>query len=219
MISFPKGSTVDEVLFNSSETLQLLEQAREGDASACGTLLSRHRAYLEHFIALRLDTRLRVRVDASDIVQEAQLEATRRFPAYLERPSMPFRLWLRQLAMDRLLMAQRRHLRAARRSVGQERTMPDASSVVLARQLLARGPSPSENVRKEELARRVRQAVIQLPDPDREILLLRTFEGLAFEEVAFLLNVDCATARKRHGRALLRLHRLLTAGGVTEAEP
>ena len=61
-----------------------------------------------------------------------------------------------------------------------------------------------------ELARRVREAVARLPETNREVLLMRTFEGLSFAEVAYVLHLDAATARKRHGRALLRLHKLLT---------
>jgi RNA polymerase sigma-70 factor (ECF subfamily) len=62
------------------------------------------------------------------------------------------------------------------------------------------------------------QAVAQLPEADREVVLLRHFEGLTNQEVACLLGIDPAAASKRHGRALLRLHRLLFAGGLTESQ-
>jgi RNA polymerase sigma factor (sigma-70 family) len=65
----------------------------------------------------------------------------------------------------------------------------------------------------------VREAVAQLPEADREVLLMRTFEGLSFEDVGQLLEIEPATARKRHGRALVRLHKLLSAGGVTGSNP
>jgi RNA polymerase sigma-70 factor (ECF subfamily) len=162
-----------------------------------------------------MDPKLRPRVDPDDLVQEAQLEAVRRFAGYLARPGLPFRLWLRQLAVDRLLMARRRHLKAGRRAVGLEVGLPDRSSLLLAQQLLAGGSTPSQELARQELALRVRQAVARLPDLDREVLLMRTFEGLAFEEVALLLEIEPAAARKRHGRALMRLHQLLTQGGHT----
>jgi RNA polymerase sigma-70 factor (ECF subfamily) len=131
---------------------------------------------------------------------------------------MPFRLWLRQLAHDRMLLMRRYHLRAARRAMGREVALPERSSLVLARQLLASGATPSQRLDQEELGRRVRQAVSQLPEMDREVLLLRTFEGLSFEEVAWMLKIDPAAARKRHGRALLRLGTILSEIGLKESQ-
>jgi RNA polymerase sigma-70 factor (ECF subfamily) len=180
--------------------------------------MAQHRAYLCQFVGLHLDPKLRARVDPSDVVQEAQLEATRRMEDYLCQPPMPFRLWLRQLAHDRLLMLRRFHAGAARRAVRREIALPDGSSFLLAQQLLASDSSPSQQLAQQELAQRVRRAVAQLPDDDREILLMRTFKGLTFEEVGYLLALAPATARKRHGRALLRLHAILTDGGLTESQ-
>ena len=64
----------------------------------------------------------------------------------------------------------------------------------------------------------MRAAVARLAEDDREIILMRTFEGMAFEEVARLLGVESAAARKRHGRALLRLHQILADDGLTESQ-
>jgi RNA polymerase sigma-70 factor (ECF subfamily) len=205
-----------EAAHESEETRQLLEEVRAGGPAALNRLLARHRPYLQQLVELRLDPKLRARVDASDVVQDAQLEAVRRLPAYLAQQPMPFRLWLRQLACDRVVMLRRRHLGAGRRAAGREVALPERSSLALAAQLHAAGPTPSQDVEQKELARRVRHAVAELPDADREVLLLRTFEGLSFDEVAYLLAIEPAAARKRHGRALLRLHRLLTDGGLTE---
>jgi RNA polymerase sigma-70 factor (ECF subfamily) len=203
---------------DADQTEHLLQEARDGNPRAVEELLAGHRPYLRRLVELRLDPRLRSRVDASDVVQEAQLEAARRLAGYLEEPHMPFRLWLRWLAHDRLLMVQRRHLGAARRSVGREVALPEESSLLFARGLLAGDPTPSQHLQQQELASRVRAAVARLPPDDREVLLMRTFEDLSYEEVAYLLGVSAETARKRHGRALLRLHRILTEGGLTESQ-
>lgn len=203
------------VVRNSGVTAELLEQLRGGDVAAFDRLLDRHRRYLRQTVELRLDPRLRTRLDPSDVVQDAQLEATRRIDDYLADVPMPFRLWLRQLALDRLAMARRRHLGAARRSVRQEVAAVAQSSVCLAERLLAAGPAPDHALAREELAARVRRAVNQLADADREVLLMRTFEGLSFDEVGALLGIESAAARKRHGRALLRLGRLLADEGLS----
>ena len=200
-----------------AETRCLLRKARAGDREAVEELFTRHRPYLRRLVEVRLDPQLRPRVDASDVVQEAQLEAARRLECYLQGPALPFRLWLRQLAYERLLMLRRFHLGAARRSLGREVALPDRSAQLLARQLLAAGSTPSQRLDRQELPRRVHRAVAKLPAIDREVLVMRTFEELSYDEVAAILGVDPATARKRHGRALLRLHKALLEDGLTES--
>jgi RNA polymerase sigma-70 factor (ECF subfamily) len=210
---------MDPVAPDSEETRRLLEQIRRGDGRAFDQLFARHRPYLCRLVELRLDPQLRPRVDPSDVVQEAHLEAVRRAPGYLERTPMPFRLWLRQIAYDQMLKARRRHVDAARRSLGREVPLPERSSLLLARQLFAAGPSPSQELDQKEQARQLRRALAELPEADREILLLRTVEGLSYQEVGCLLGIEPAAARKRQGRALVRLHRLLCEGGLKESPP
>jgi RNA polymerase sigma-70 factor (ECF subfamily) len=207
-----------EVQPDSPETKALLEQIRAGDRQAVEQLLARHQTYLHRLVELRLDPRLRSRVDASDVVQEAHLEALNRLDAYLEQPALPFRLWLRRIAVDRALKARRHHLGTARRALGKEVPLPEQSSLVLARHLLAGGPTASQQLDHADLARRLRQAMAQLPEADREVVLMRHFEGLSNREVACLLGLDPATASKRHGRAMLRLHRILCESGLTESQ-
>jgi RNA polymerase sigma-70 factor (ECF subfamily) len=202
---------------DSSHTRGLLDEVRAGRAAAVDQLLSRHRAYLRQLVALRIDPQLRARDDPSDVVQEAQLEAARRLKGYLQNPELPFRLWLRQITYDRLLMLRRRHVEAARRSVQRDVALPDGSSLALAQQLLAPGSSPSERLARRELARRVRQAMTRLAEADRDILLLRNFEGLSNQEVAQLLGIALTAASQRYGRALLRLRNFLIDGGFSEA--
>jgi RNA polymerase sigma-70 factor (ECF subfamily) len=204
---------------DSEETRNLLDAVRTGDPQALGRLLTRHQEYLERFVQLRLDPRLRGRFDPADVVQEAQLETVRRLPRYLEQPRLPFRLWLRQLAHDRLRNLRRDHAGAARRSVDREVALPDGSAAELAGQLLAAGSSPSQHLSRQELARRVRQALALLAAADREVLLLRHFEGLSNPEVATLLGLSAAAVSKRYGRAVLRLHESLFANGLTETQP
>jgi RNA polymerase sigma-70 factor (ECF subfamily) len=209
---------MDEPASDSAEVLALLSQARAGDRYAFDRLFALYEGQLRRFVDLRLDPKLRPRVNASDVVQEAHLEALRRLADFLEKPSLPFKLWLRQITLDRLLMMRRRHVGAARRSLAREAALPDGSSCALARQLIAVGSTPSQQLGREELAGRVREAVAQLAEADREIILMRTFESLAFEDIAHLLGVEAAAARKRHGRALLRLHKILTDDGLTESQ-
>jgi RNA polymerase sigma-70 factor (ECF subfamily) len=206
-----------EVRPESAETQRLLRQIRAGDRDAFERLFAQHHVYVHRLVELRLDARLRSRVDPADVVQEAYLEALNRLDAYLARPALPFRLWLRQIACDRALKARRHHLGAARRAVDREVPLPEQSSLLLARQLLSGGSTPSQQLENRELVRRLRRAVDQLAETDREVVMLRHFEGLSNQEVACLLGIDPAAASKRHGRAMLRLHRILFECGLTES--
>jgi RNA polymerase sigma-70 factor (ECF subfamily) len=209
---------MDEVTPDSAETQRLLERVRAGDRLAFEELFARHRSYVRQVVELRLDPRLRARLDPSDVVQETHLEAFRRLPDFLNRRPMPFRLWLRKTAHERLIMLRRRHLEAGRRTTRREVALPDQSSQLLAQRLLAKGPPPGQHLDQEERVRRVHQAVAQLSEADQEILFMRNFEGLSYQEMAYLLEIDPAAARKRHGRALLRLHQTLLDNGLTESQ-
>lgn len=209
---------MSEASSDSEETRSLLREVRGGDGRAFGRLFAHYQPRLQRFVELRIDPKLRPRVDPADVVQEAHMEAMRRLDGFLANPVMPFRLWIRQITLDRLLMMRRRHVGAAGRSVEREAALPDGSAGAGDRGLAASASSPSQHAGREELAGKVREAVARLAEADREIILMRTFEGLAFEEIAALLGVESAAARKRHGRALLRLHQLLLEDGVTESQ-
>jgi RNA polymerase sigma-70 factor (ECF subfamily) len=203
-----------EVKPDSSETRALLEGIGRGDARALESLLERYRPELRDFVEYHFDPRLRARVDPSDVVQETQIELVRRMDDFLAARPMPFRLWLRKKAMERLLNLRRDHLTRARRSVAREEALPDRSSLLLARPLLAPGPSPSQHLQARELAERVSRAVARLSDTDREVLVLRHTEDLSFEEIGCLLDIEPAAARKRFGRALIRLQKVLDEEGL-----
>jgi len=204
---------------DSAETCRLLAEVRARDASAFDRLFARHRPALRRFVALRLDPCVRARLDPSDVVQETHLEAFRRMDDFLTRLPMPFRVWLRKTAYERLLKLRRHHAEAGRRAVGRELGLPDRSSLLLAGTFLDRGPSPSQQLTRAELVRRVRQALAELSETDREVLLMRNVEELPYREIGCILDLDPAAARKRYGRALLRLRQLLLDAGLLEDHP
>jgi RNA polymerase sigma-70 factor (ECF subfamily) len=138
-------------------------------------------------------------VDPSDVVQEVQLEVTRRMDDFLNRSPMPFHLWVRKTAYERLLKVQRDHQRPPRRSVDREVALPEHSSLLLAKPLLAGASSPSQQLTAREFADRVGRAVSELAEADRQILLMRHAEELPYAEIACLLDVEVDAARKRYG--------------------
>lgn len=199
-----------------SETLALLARARQGEVEAFPQLFAGYRARLRQAVALRLDRRVAARVDASDVVQEAFLEASRRFADYLARPSMPFDLWLRWITREQVLTVHRRHLGAEKRAVGREAPpLPVDSSAQFVGGLLGAEPSPSQAVAAVELAERLRVALGQLDDDERELIVWRHFEQLSNREAAQLLGIQEPAASKRYVRALERLRGLLRQLGVS----
>jgi RNA polymerase sigma-70 factor (ECF subfamily) len=209
---------------NRPETQVLLDQARGGDAAAVERLLAEHREPVRRMISLRLDPAIAARVDASDVVQDVLVEASRRLNDYLRDPVMPFHLWLRHIARDHIIDAHRRHRQAQRRGVDREQPMvpaalADHSSVELAAQLLGHELTPASAAIQRELERRLHAAITRLDHDDREVILMRHFEGLANQEVAADLGLSEAAASMRYLRALRRLRGLLAPGSSQGCPP
>jgi RNA polymerase sigma-70 factor (ECF subfamily) len=189
----------------SRETERLLERAAGGEREAFDKLFEMHRKSLKRLVSLRMDRRLLTRLDPSDIVQDTQMVAFRRFQDYLQRRPMPFRLWLRKTAQQQVCDAQRTHIERHRRSLLREEAGLSRSSRLIARGLLSANPSPLEKLARRELERRVAGAVAELSETDRETVIMRNVEGLTFEEIALVLDLQSAAVRQRYGRALIKL--------------
>lgn len=199
---------------DASLTHELLNAARQGNADAVNRLLERHRNSLRQMVQLRLDRALARRVDASDIVQDVLLEASDRLPDYLGDPKMPFHLWLRHLAKDRIIDMHRQHRGAQRRSLDREQALAspgfgDQSSFDLAAQLKDDELTPAAASIRKELEARFLAALDTMDDEDREILLMRHFEQLGNTETAEALGLSPAAAGMRHLRALRKLRSIL----------
>lgn len=198
----------------SSKTQELIANAREGNSDAVNQLLERHREAVRRMISLRMDRHLRQRIDASDIVQDVLIDASRRMADYLKDPAMPFHLWIRQMAQDRLIDAHRRHRVAAKRSVDREQPLVarhrlDRSTLELAVQLCDRERTPAAAAEWNELQVLFHEALDQLDDSDREVVVMRHFEKLSNSEVADVLNLTPPAASMRYLRAVRRLRDIL----------
>jgi RNA polymerase sigma-70 factor (ECF subfamily) len=201
---------------DSSGTQRLLSRAAGGDGQSWDALLTQHEARLRRMIAFRLDPRLQGRIDPDDVIQEVHLAAFQHLADYLERPAMPFFLWLRGIAGNKLLEIHRYHLgtpmRDARREVSLYRgALPGATSVALAAQLLGHQTRPSEAAVRAEAKIRLQEALNGMDPVDREVLALRHFEQLTNLEAARVLQIKEAAAGKRYLRALERLREILAS--------
>jgi RNA polymerase sigma-70 factor (ECF subfamily) len=162
-------------------------------------------------VAVRIDSRLAPRLDPSDVVQEALIEAHRLLPEYLKNRPVAFYPWLKQIATNRLIDLHRRHVLAKQRSVRRESNSPkeiDPSTNQLVDQLF-HSESGATRLIRDELRVRVQKAVAKLPDELRHVLILRFVERKSAAEIALLTNVAEGTIRSRQFRALAQLRKLL----------
>jgi RNA polymerase sigma-70 factor, ECF subfamily len=219
------GTSNERATQDSSERVHV-QRAANGDQAAWRELLAPHRARLRRMVALRLDQRLRGRIDASDVLQEAFLQAAIALPRFIERPELPVFLWLRWLTGMTLQLVHRQHLGVQRRDAGREvqlldRPWPEATSAALAAQLLGRDTRPSVAAIRAERQRRLQEALNAMDPMDREVLTLRHFEELTNAEVARELRLGESAASKRYIRALHRLKEILASlpGGIEEFRP
>jgi RNA polymerase sigma-70 factor (ECF subfamily) len=209
---------------DSTETQSLFERIQQGDRSAFDLALVRFRARLKRIVQFRIDRRLQGRIDASDVVQETCLEATKRLDEYLAKPDIPFFLWLRLLVGEQLTTLHRHHLGVQLRDATREVSLfdgpiPAASSAAIAAQLMGDITSPSVAAIRAERVLRLQEALNEMDPIDREVLCLRHFEHLSRAETARILDIQESAASKRYVRALKRLKDLLGSLGATEEKP
>jgi RNA polymerase sigma-70 factor (ECF subfamily) len=199
----------------SSDAADAEAHLRGGDESAVAPLFERYRDRLKKMVRLRLDRRLQGRLDASDVLQEAFLDARTKAGDFAAK-GMPAYLWLRLVVTERLLILHRHHLGAKMRDAAQEVSLyrggpPAASTHSLANLLLGRLTSPSSAAARAERQLRLQEALDGMDPLDREVLALRHFEELSNGETAAVLGLTKTAASNRYVRALKRLKEILSA--------
>jgi len=208
----------------AERTATLLERLRADDADALGELFMLHRDRLWRMLYVRLDRRLTSRVSADDVLQETFLDVAARIGEYLADQAVPFYVWLRFLAIQRMHMVQRAHLGAQMRDVRHEVPLPEghaafASADSMAGQLISHLTSPSQAAIRHELQEQLRAALDEMDPLDREVLALRSFEQLSPAETARALGIREKAAGLRYLRAVRRLKEILQSLGGDWLEP
>jgi RNA polymerase sigma-70 factor, ECF subfamily len=200
----------------TAELEQMLRDAQAGDAAALGRLFELFRRYLSLIARVQIGKRLQGKVDASDVVQETFLEAHKNFARFRGKSEAELVCWLRQILAANLADLLRRYLGTQGRDVRLEREIEadfDQSTVLLDRGLVARGSSPSHQAVRREQAVLLADALAELPDDYREVLVLRHLEGLSFPEVARRMDRSLDSVEKLWMRGLARLRQIM--GGTS----
>jgi RNA polymerase sigma-70 factor (ECF subfamily) len=207
-----EGSAIFMSTVLHPEPEELMRLARRGVGPALGQLLERYRNYLKLLARLQIDQRLQGKADASDLVQETFLEAHRDFRQFRGTTEQALVAWLRQVLVSNLANLSRRYYRTSRRDVRLERALQkdiENSSRILDRGLVAPHSSPSAQAAHREQAVLLADALGQLPEDYREVLILRHLEGLSFPDVARKMKRSVDSVKKLWARGLARLRGLL----------
>ena len=168
--------------------LEVIVQAQQGDRRAFGELVRCHREGVINVVYRMCgDANL-----AEDAAQEAFIRAWKHLPNY--RPRSPFRNWVYRIATNAALDV----LRRERETVDVD-VLPIPSS----------GAGPEAAVQEAEQSARVKQAVLELPEASRTVLVLREYEGLSYKEIADTLGIPIGTVMSRLNYARNRLRESL----------
>jgi RNA polymerase sigma-70 factor (ECF subfamily) len=188
------------------EAGQLLSAARAGSREALGQVLEGCRNYLLLIAERELDTDLRAKGGASDLVQQTFLEAHKDFDHFAGNTSDELRAWLRRMLLNNVANFTRHYRDAAKRCVGREQALagPDSAADPAA-QLAADTPTPSVQMMASEQAQALQRALERLPEDYRRIVVLRYQEQLSFPEIGRLMDRTENAARLLWLRAVERL--------------
>lgn len=185
-------------------------RVQAGDRAALGELFQHYRERLLRMVDLRLDSRIKARLDPADVLQDAFVDAVNDLDRYCREPKLPPFLWLRAIVAERITVLHRQHLGAKMRDAGRElslysEALPQASTAALASMLLGRLTSPTQAAQRAERLLRVQEALNILDPIDREVLSLRHFEQLNRAEAAQVIGISEEAGAKRYIRALKRM--------------
>ncbi len=176
-----------------TDETELIRRWQGGDPAAFAALVRRWQQPMARFLYHLVERKEVV----ADLCQEVFLRAYQAGPRYRENGR--FSSWLYTIALN--------VARDAGRSKRRESLPIDEEKLV------GRSLSPGSSCEQQELARIVRQAVAELPEPLRVVLVLRHYEGMNFEQISRLLGTPASTLKSRFAAALGRLREQLKSLG------
>lgn len=197
-VAAPPAMTTDE---------QLMLAFQRGSREAFAELFARYRDPVFGFFRRRLDHPAR----AEELAQEtfvAVLNAVERYEPRATFRSYLYGIAMKQIAAERRKEQTRREHGEAPNTRGNQTDDPQAAPV----------DTPDTNQHEPEEVLWVRRALEQLESGDRDILMLREYEGLRYDEIAALLRIPVNTVRSRLFRARMALKDLLAPPARAAAE-
>lgn len=180
------------------------------------------RPWLKMLAERQLPTALRGRVDPSDIVQQALIDAWRGREAFRGDTHAERLAWLRVILTRAIMRSDRDMLRTAKRGQGREKTLQsaiDRDSVRIEQLATGREPGPASQADQAEQTLLVAAALDALSPEYQQVLVLRHFEGLAHAEIASQIGRSEAATRMLWVRALQALKKHYEPGTDDTTHP
>ena len=170
-----------------NDDAQLISQALAGQTAAFGQLVQKYQDRLYNTVVHVAGNA----EDAKDVVQEAFVQAFLKLESF--QGASAFYTWLYRIAFNVAATHHRRRgaMRSAERIALSDGHLRDSAEG----QSTADGPS--EQLEREERCRQVRQAISQLADEHRVVLVLREMDGCCYETIAEILDLPVGTVRSR----------------------
>jgi RNA polymerase sigma-70 factor (ECF subfamily) len=190
---------------NATTDEDLLQALKAGDTDSLGLLVARWEQPLFRFVFRMLPRH----EDARDICQETFLRVLKK--AHRFRQGSRFSTWMYQIALN-LCRDQLRKRRRWSRLVSNRSELPEQPKGHLA--AVSKNQDPGDVVEREEKSAAVRRALDQIPAEQREVLVLKEFEGLKFREIAAILDCPESTVKSRMYYGLSGVRTILMRNGI-----
>ncbi len=195
---------------SSSAYQEWLRQAQSGSRDALGWLLSAYINYLRYLTSSQLNSRLRRRIGASDIVQETLIEAHRDFDQFRGASPSEFSAWLRQILFNNVHRAIEQHVTTAKRDLRREIELSTRERCLDSERQLDRilvdprqGPK-SEAIAREEMMQ-LATWISQLAPESRDVVLMRHVDALPFKSIGERIGKSSGAVRMIWLRAIEQL--------------
>jgi RNA polymerase sigma-70 factor (ECF subfamily) len=202
-------------LSDSTDQGPLLDQARAGDAAAFARLFERYSNVVRMTLRAQISAELRAKVDASDMLQETFLTASKSVAEFTGTNPETFVRWLQVIAARRVADAYRRYFDFEKRDLRKEVPLDqllarsDRSAAALVDQLADSASGPLSVAHRHEQAVRLADALAALPEHYREVPQLRYLEERPLNEIAQMLGRTKGSTAMLMARAIEKLKELL----------
>lgn len=197
-----------------------ISAARQQTQRELGPLLEMYRGYLGMLARMEVGPRLQRKVDPSDIVQETLLDAHRQFARFEGTTEAQLLVWLRRILAGKAANTVRHYLGTQGRNIqreleGQLSESFDRLSGRLQQLAATTSATPSQHLLRREQSVLIADALQQLPENYREVILLRHWEDLTFPQIAERMQRSVDSVEKLWLRALAKLKQVAAEGATT----
>lgn len=192
---------------HKTEWTTLLHAAREGDNVALGQICEQLRKYLLLTVGGDLCNDLGAKLGASDVVQQAMLEACSDFDSFRGSSEVEFRVWIKRLLQHNLIDSARRYRQAQCRDMSRETSIDIGDKQ---NELITDEETASRILSRRESDEQLLRAIARLPKKRRTIVEMRHRDGLSYAAIAGKMDISETAARQLWSRTLKLLqHELM----------